>query len=364
MSSVRLRSASRSREEEMVPYLPTLLIQFKGRHRIVVNSVPVAQESLNNHDSFILVTSKEVSIYLPKFSNVIERNKASDFAKVICDSSDLGTSAPAPLDACSKNSAFWKTFGLKKEIISEAPENPDQSDSDFETNFVSGNRCWKVEFSGSYMLVPFKDAWAVAPSQKILEPAEIFIFEFDMEIYLWIGSLATFPARRAAQKLNKQLWEKYPRKNGAFLGKVTQNRETALFSEKFSDWLRVGQENILHPISHSKAKSKKFKPVKNMALPDLYEKISDFPVVVGQFNVSAGDGEISDSDGRILEISTISYTILTVVDGRLSPTNKSELTDKDVVLVKWEFCIFGTGRWEGKTVRVNKNSKTLGTGVK
>ena len=83
-----------------------------------------------------------------------------------------------------------------------------------------------------------------------LNSEAIYIFEFGNEVYIWLGKEVPFPMRRIAQALAKELWSKYPRDKDAFLGRITQHRETALFTEKFEDWIRPNQENILTPMAH------------------------------------------------------------------------------------------------------------------
>ena len=89
-----------------------LLIRFKGRHHVSVRMVPCCVKSLNHEDAFVLITADEVYYYIPKFANVIEKSKAKDFATLVCQSGDLGTSAKTPVDA-KKNKKFWKIIGEK-----------------------------------------------------------------------------------------------------------------------------------------------------------------------------------------------------------------------------------------------------------
>ena len=59
VKNVRLRSASRNRDEEMTPYRHPLLVKFKGRQRVYVRMVPACIESLNHEDAFVLVTAQD-----------------------------------------------------------------------------------------------------------------------------------------------------------------------------------------------------------------------------------------------------------------------------------------------------------------
>ena len=55
INGVRLRSVSRNRNDEQVPYKHPLLIRFKGRRHVVPSVVEASVTSLNHHDSFLLV---------------------------------------------------------------------------------------------------------------------------------------------------------------------------------------------------------------------------------------------------------------------------------------------------------------------
>ena len=72
----------------------------------------------------------------------------------------------------------------------------------------------------------------------------------------------------------------------------------------------------------------------------------------GKYNISGGDGNIVDKDGRIMEISTVEYQIKQVKKGKFvdSPGLKI-LKEDEVVIVVWLYCISGTGRWEGKEMK-------------
>ena len=165
--------------------------------------------------------------------------------------------------------------------------------------------------------------WGKLPTQDLLDSKRVLIFEFIDELYLWIGSQVSFPDRRSAQQLAKHLWKKYPRSAFALFGRLTEHRETALFTEKFEDWIRPNQENILTPIQHKDYKLKETKTKSSEASEykpvfiDLTKENPKFEIKCGKFNVADGDGEIIDNDGRIMKIHTLSYKILQTNNGVL-----------------------------------------------
>ena len=361
-SNVRLRSASRNREEELLPFRHPLLIQFKGRQRVYARMVTCSHTSLNHEDSFVLVTPDNVYLYLPKLSNVIEKSKAKDFAQLVCQSADLGTTAKYPKPA---DEHFWEILGGKIMPLMTVNHNPDKDDKEFEDAHVTNDRCWSLKMDGkSHKLVPEMRGWSSVPPQSLLQPDQIFVFEFGMEVYIWMGCQSAFPLRRSAQKLARQLWSKYPRSEGDIFGKITQNRETALFIEKFADWIRPNQENILLPIHHRSASSDQPKMDK-IIFADHTETNHMMAIMSGKYNVAGGAGDITDEDGRILNIETVQYTIKHVKDGKLVDRSEFEciLQDTTVVIVIWQFTISGTGKWKGRESKGKSGSKPKSQGA-
>ena len=361
VKNVRLRPASRNRDEELLPYRHPLLIKFKGRQRVYARVVTCSKESLNHEDSFVLITADEVYLYMPKLSNVIEKSKAKDFAQLICQSGDLGTAAKTPRPAESAE-AFWAAMGGRIPPLTNITHNPDNSDKEFETTHIDSDRCWTLVTEGNrHRLVPEMQAWSSIPSQSLLQFDKIFVFEFGMEVYIWMGSQSALPLRRVAQKLARQLLSKYPRTDGDIFGKITQNRETALFIEKFADWTRANRETFMLPMRH-RSSSYEAPKLDKIQFADPTESNRRVEIMSGKYNVAGGAGDITDEDGRIMNISTSNYSIKEVKSGKLvdCDSDKTVLRETDVVVVIWEFQISGTGRWKGKESKSKIKSKSQG----
>lgn len=325
---------------------------------MAVELISPRAKRLSHHDSFVLVTTQRVFTFLPQASNIIEKNRARDFAQLVTKTGELGTQAKVVEDADEKDSEFWKILGSKTKIPTKMESSADESDLKHETTCSYNYRCWKLNQVGNkYKLSPEENSWGVRPEQKILRENEFFIFEFGSEVYSWIGPKVSFAARRAGEELGKQIWEKFDRKKWHIFAKVTAHRETALFTEKFTNWLRADQQNIITPQaalrkkSASKSQSAEL-DLKEVAFLDLDLELLPMKVKSGRFNVSAGDGEIIDDDGRILNVATIAYSAKTIQNGAVVERNLKEnnvLKDDDVLLLIWTFSISGTGRWKGST---------------
>ena len=206
---IRLRKTQRDGEENCQYSKNPLLIRFKGRRQVAVELISPRAKRLSHHDSFVLVTTQRVFTFLPQASNIIEKNRARDFAQLVTKTGQLGTQAKVVEDADEKDSEFWKILGSKSKIPTKMESSPDESDLKHETTCSYNYRCWKLNQVGNkYKLSPEENSWGVRPEQKILQENEFFIFEFGSEVYSWIGPKVSFAARRAGEELGKQIWAK------------------------------------------------------------------------------------------------------------------------------------------------------------
>merc|ERR1712142_521440 len=100
---------------------------------------------------------------------------------------------------------------------------------------------------------------------KMLSSSDTFVFDFGAEMYIWHGRDVSFEDRQLAVKLGRALWDqgydytpeqfcpflpnneavvnvKGPRPPWGLFARVTENLETALIQEKFSDWSNIHRE--------------------------------------------------------------------------------------------------------------------------
>ena len=161
-----------------------------------------------------------------------------------------------------------------------------------------------------------------------------------------------FPIRRTAQQLARHLWRKYPRSSDAIFGRITQHRETALFTEKFDDWMRPNQENLLTPINHRQKNNNNHGVNYKLVSVEMTKENVQLPIMSGKYNISDGAGDVVDRDGRIMKISSESYEIKLIKNGNLvNVENHTTLLENEVVIVIWKYAISGTGKWVGKEMR-------------
>ena len=117
-TSVQLRHGQVALPHQtLLPHREKMLIQVKGRRFCQSRLVPPVLESINSGDCFVLVTPSQVFCWIGRFSNVIERARASETAACVLQKKDLGckkaeqveTVEEEKLSLCGReNRRFWR----------------------------------------------------------------------------------------------------------------------------------------------------------------------------------------------------------------------------------------------------------------
>ncbi|CAG0916087.1 unnamed protein product [Notodromas monacha] len=336
-------------------HLPKLLL-VKGRRRIQVRLVQPVPTSLNDGDSFVVPSPKEVG----KFSNKIESTKALDVANEIIRRHEFGVTSEAVIKELSlrrEDSWSWASDSawdrlLKHMKWANVVENPVKlcghatEDEEFEIAISTTNKIYSVDLSGN-ALVPLDDAWGIAPSISLLDPEKLLVFDFGPEVYVWIGRHVDRSTRKRARWIAEALvsegydysacdcspFDPYGveshqevgsvRPSWTYFSRVCQDVEPILFRSKFADWgTTFSMGSTATP---SKNKAIAFDPVA-LEMTD-GEELMKAPLEPIPFVIEMEDLERGSylCDGLPKEIVTLSVTKELVCDMAVSQVKESDV---------------------------------------
>ena len=192
----------------------------------------------------------------------------------------------------------------------------------------------------------------------------IYLFDFWNEVYFWTGQKASKADKTTAFEQAKIIYDLRIRPEWALFAKVQEEMEAALFQEKFYDW----SNKFIFYKKYDEAVQKQNVLLKEREKVDSINPVSYFPEEIKHdicklattgdglnlLDVSSGDGQIRDSDGRILQIITEKIEI--IKDGdftnppmiqplNLSKRQRTYLCQDNSYVVKWNFRIAATGKF-------------------
>ncbi|XP_039308928.1 uncharacterized protein LOC105192922 isoform X2 [Solenopsis invicta] len=280
-STVTLRNVSETSvsTNKLQPYKDIMLILIKGRRHVQVRLVEPVVESINNGDSYILVTKSEVFNYIGKYSNIIEKTRAAEIALSIQQQKDLGCQAIEVITInddkmmCSRNQVnkFWNYLGvIDSERLNVVEAGHPDEDELYESAIIDTNMVYELKDG---QLVSHEKFWGTLPKIEMLHKNKILVFDFGTEMYIWSGKGISADKKKLATQLATEMWNNgydyrectacpisagrmignrnsdsrtnpptkfaKSRPEWCLLAKLTQHVETILFREKFLDWPNV-----------------------------------------------------------------------------------------------------------------------------
>ncbi|XP_063981805.1 supervillin [Diachasmimorpha longicaudata] len=368
------------------------LILIKGRRHVQVRLVEPSISSLNSGDNFILVSKTEIYHYIGKYSNVIEKSRATEIALSIQQHKDLGCKAPriitldeqkSPINSSDKaftSSDLHKFFNLLGHSSSSPPDvtdagHPDE-DEQYESALIDTNVVYEVLKNE---LIPLEKYWGAIPKIKMLDPSKILIFDFGSELYIWNGKCAPVESRRSSLKLAESLWNegydytdciispidaaqiigrrsetdessrKASRRPGWCLSaKLTQHMETILFREKFLDW-----PNTYGIIKCRKPPEEKDKVDGKIVIdpPDrsvmMNTEIPPVDLVLEGCHLGRGTGWFDEEFGRQYLVTTTDVTVWHINEhsySQMDDTSAGQFYSGESYIIRWMYLITVTGR--------------------
>lgn len=367
---------------KLSPYKDLMLILVKGRRHVQVRLVEPVASSVNSGDNYILLTRTELYHYIGKYSNVIEKSRASEIALRIIQHKDLGCRATKIITIEDKISCslkqitnFWQHLGVidnNQEIIEAG--HPDE-DEIYESAMIDTNVVYEVT---NDVLLPLDKYWGAIPKIKMLDPSKILVFDFGSEMYIWNGKIAPTEKRKIASRLAQELWnegydysectvcpidaanmignrlniknstkKEFQRPDWCLLGKLTQHMETILFREKFLDWPNAaGVIKIKQPDEKEQVDAKII-----VEPPDVDTMIESHNIIVDLIlegsHLGRGDGWYDEELSRQFVVATTNVTVWHIdeyTSSQLSENSKGQFYTGDSYIVRWLYTITVTGR--------------------
>ncbi|XP_030081129.1 uncharacterized protein LOC111597740 isoform X3 [Drosophila hydei] len=279
--SVALKSSALPLQQAWLPHKRLMLLHVKGRTHVQTRLVAPAQVSLNRGDCFILVAGTQLFRYVGSFANVIEISRSKKICAAIIENKDLGCTATQEViltDGKYVNERewrqFWSLLGESEERQSSIADSGHADEDDvFESSLIETNKIYEFQDD---VLMPLDKYWGCIPKVEMLDTRKVLVFDFGSELYVWNGKNASTDDKRAAMRLAQEHFDasdaadygqcylnplnyasivgrrestKYAKRcpqrpDWCVLGRITQNMETVLFKEKFSDWPELEREDL------------------------------------------------------------------------------------------------------------------------
>jgi len=171
-------------------YKPRLL-QLKGRKRIRVTQVPLARDSLNKGDVFILDAGFRIWQLNGSESGLMEKNKAMQVSHAISDDRK-GKAKVTVLDSENETDAdFWAFFGGFGPIHTSSEGGDDEAPHREEKVLM--------KLSDTAGTVSFAEiATGTSINKSLLTSDDVYILDNGEEIFVWIGKSASVAEKKSA----------------------------------------------------------------------------------------------------------------------------------------------------------------------
>jgi supervillin len=192
------------------PYKEVMLILIKGRRQCSLRLVNTTYDSVNEGDCYLLITPMKVFAWFGRYANTVEKARATDIIDYLKQHRDFGLRNDVKyfiLDQAkddTEDDIHAEFRDILHGDIDDYKTIDDVTDDDFyETNIIELNRVYRVE---NDLLMPLDDFCFRSLSIKILDPNEVFVFDFGSELYVWNGKYADKIKRNMGLQLAQQLW--------------------------------------------------------------------------------------------------------------------------------------------------------------
>ena len=338
------------------------LILVKGRKRIQVRLVEPNCESINEGDSYILITSSLVFVWIGRFSNIIERTRAIEIGNKIYKRKELGFLGGKLILIDNDKKTNLNDINTFKNLLKEntasnsiqfSTTGNEVEDEIYEQEMIKTNKVYILD----------QDKFRLSEQmcckqlyQQQLNPYDAFVFDFNTEVYLWLGMHLSNECRSRAIELAQELYSQTPRLNCAIFYKCNQNMELILLQEKFFDWI---QNYKLKAKSNSNDDDKRM----NLKAFDVEEMIKEperLDFILDNTNIGRGDFFKNENELLFIEIVTDDikcWHINEFEKKEIKNANLGQFYDTETYVVRWTYRINRLGSLDNKKFAGRFNGK-------
>lgn len=207
-------------------YVPRLL-HFRGKKKVRLTQVPLARDSLNSTDVFVLDLGVKIYHWNGKKSTPFERSKAQQYCGSL-EKERAGKAKTLVFDEGAKDvpDDFWKPLGGPGAIKETDPNPP------VEEVKVEHKSFWKcADHSGKMDFVLVAKGKDV--KKTMLDTKEVFILDTSAEVFAWIGKGAPVNEKKFALQYAQQYVKNNNRPPQLHIARVIQGGEGDHFLHHF-----------------------------------------------------------------------------------------------------------------------------------
>ncbi|KAK9502465.1 hypothetical protein O3M35_011241 [Rhynocoris fuscipes] len=381
-----LSAVSLKKPDETLPaskqWPKPLLIRLKGRRHGVTSLVACHYSSVNQGDSYVLVTNNQVFHWIGEYCNIIEKSRGSEVAQMIQSKKDLGCTGATEVytleggSFSEKHRQFWRILSLPEDMMHSykgEQAGPPNEDEIYEVAIAETFAVYAVE---NELLVPVKEYWGRCPKVEVLDPNKVLVFDFGTEVYMWAGKHADMKERRQGNRLAQEVFKKgyrsdvwqltgiswldrqmksRERPSCSVYCKTTQHMEPVLFKEKFLNWpdfgrvIRISSPSGSNAVNNNSNKeidgSVEARPFNVEAMLDW--KLPECDLVIGGTHLGRGKCYFDPERRLMHEVSTEELAIWQVRDYNktaLDPSSFGIFHEGDCYVIYWKYVVAITGR--------------------
>lgn len=158
------------------------LLHIQGcRKQITAMEVPLAADSLNQNDCFILDHGLKIYVWQGSSAGIFEKNKAAQLGRAM-DDERKGQAEVITMAEGSDSELPWDELGGKPDSIKEKADEEEQPSGEKKLLKVTADEGGDIECS---------EVASGTVTRDMLQSDDVFIFDCGAEVYVWIGSGAS-----------------------------------------------------------------------------------------------------------------------------------------------------------------------------